>query len=345
MFPSTNRPCSAPSGSFSSLSSRQGSTASFSAIWRRSRPMEFRNRFFTWRERPSGTTSPLACLALRPCSPRTSGLFGKVYFPRLAVPITTAITKLYTFGIQLVLFIIIYVAYVARGAAMAPNLFLLFLPLIVAHTALPRPRGWPVGQRINSKVSGPRPARFLWRLAVDVGNSHRLSAFPRSGKVPFSGLSQPSSAHCGSFPPWVHGCRKPACSPLPFKHGDHCRPAVCRTSVVPPCRANVCGRCLMNDIVIRVERLSKKYQLGTIGYGSLRHDLEAWWAKLRGKEDPNATVDKEDRLTNTVTSGRLKTLTSALSTGTASELSGGMAPGNPRCSRFSLKSPRQPKEW
>ena len=65
-----------------------------------------------------------------------SGLFSKVYFPRLAVPITTTITKLYTFGIQLVLFIIIYVAYVARGAAMAPNLFLLMMPLVMAHTAL-----------------------------------------------------------------------------------------------------------------------------------------------------------------------------------------------------------------
>ena len=38
--------------------------------------------------------------------------------------------------------------------------------------------------------------------------------------------------------------------------------------------------------VIRVENLSKAYQLGEIGTGTLSRDLERYWAKLRGKEDP-----------------------------------------------------------
>jgi lipopolysaccharide transport system ATP-binding protein len=52
----------------------------------------------------------------------------------------------------------------------------------------------------------------------------------------------------------------------------------------------------MPETVIKVERLSKKYQLGTIGYGSLAHDLAARWARARGREDPNAKIGEKSRL-------------------------------------------------
>ena len=42
----------------------------------------------------------------------------------------------------------------------------------------------------------------------------------------------------------------------------------------------------MSDVVIEVENLSKLYRLGEVGTGTLSHDLNRWWAKLRGKEDP-----------------------------------------------------------
>jgi lipopolysaccharide transport system ATP-binding protein len=38
--------------------------------------------------------------------------------------------------------------------------------------------------------------------------------------------------------------------------------------------------------VIKVENLSKQYRLGTIGTGTLSHDLNRWWYRIRGKEDP-----------------------------------------------------------
>ncbi|MGV8879810.1 MAG: polysaccharide ABC transporter ATP-binding protein [Sphingobacteriaceae bacterium] len=37
---------------------------------------------------------------------------------------------------------------------------------------------------------------------------------------------------------------------------------------------------------IRIENLSKAYQLGEIGTGTISRDLERWWARARGKEDP-----------------------------------------------------------
>lgn len=40
------------------------------------------------------------------------------------------------------------------------------------------------------------------------------------------------------------------------------------------------------DPIIKIENLSKQYRLGNIGTGTLSHDLNRWWAKLRGNEDP-----------------------------------------------------------
>ena len=37
---------------------------------------------------------------------------------------------------------------------------------------------------------------------------------------------------------------------------------------------------------IKVENLSKIYRLGEIGTGTISRDLERWFAKIRGKEDP-----------------------------------------------------------
>ncbi len=42
----------------------------------------------------------------------------------------------------------------------------------------------------------------------------------------------------------------------------------------------------MNDIAIKFENISKQYRLGQIGTGTLSHDLNRWWFKIRGKEDP-----------------------------------------------------------
>jgi lipopolysaccharide transport system ATP-binding protein len=43
-------------------------------------------------------------------------------------------------------------------------------------------------------------------------------------------------------------------------------------------------------LAIRVENLSKQYRLGQIGTGTLSHDLNRFWASIRGKEDPYAQI-------------------------------------------------------
>jgi len=43
---------------------------------------------------------------------------------------------------------------------------------------------------------------------------------------------------------------------------------------------------MSDDIILKVTNLSKQYRLGTVGTGTLSHDLNRAWHKLRGKEDP-----------------------------------------------------------
>ena len=51
--------------------------------------------------------------------------------------------------------------------------------------------------------------------------------------------------------------------------------------------------------VIQVTGLKKKYKLGQIGGGTLTADLQSWWARVRGKEDPNLVIGTDTRLFGT----------------------------------------------
>lgn len=41
-----------------------------------------------------------------------------------------------------------------------------------------------------------------------------------------------------------------------------------------------------SDIILKVENLSKQYRLGLVGTGTIKHDFNRWWHRVRGKEDP-----------------------------------------------------------
>ena len=49
----------------------------------------------------------------------------------------------------------------------------------------------------------------------------------------------------------------------------------------------------MQDTVIKIEDLKKKYKLGSIGGGTLSADLQSWWAKKTGKDDPNLKIGEK----------------------------------------------------
>jgi homopolymeric O-antigen transport system ATP-binding protein len=52
------------------------------------------------------------------------------------------------------------------------------------------------------------------------------------------------------------------------------------------------------SIVIEVDDVWKKYRLGIIGTGTLRHDFERWWHRVRGKPDPHSKVDQRSEIRN-----------------------------------------------
>ena len=50
------------------------------------------------------------------------------------------------------------------------------------------------------------------------------------------------------------------------------------------------------DIAIQLTGVKKQYKLGQIGGGTLQADLQSWWARKRGKEDPNSVIGEKERL-------------------------------------------------
>jgi lipopolysaccharide transport system ATP-binding protein len=54
----------------------------------------------------------------------------------------------------------------------------------------------------------------------------------------------------------------------------------------------------LGNIAIKVEGLSKAYQLGQIGTGTITRDLERWYARIRGKEDPFLKIGESNNQTS-----------------------------------------------
>lgn len=50
------------------------------------------------------------------------------------------------------------------------------------------------------------------------------------------------------------------------------------------------------EVAIRLSGVKKMYKLGQIGGGTLTADLQSWWARVRGKEDPNTLIGTDQRL-------------------------------------------------
>jgi lipopolysaccharide transport system ATP-binding protein len=51
----------------------------------------------------------------------------------------------------------------------------------------------------------------------------------------------------------------------------------------------------MSDIAIKFDNISKQYHLGKIGTGTISHDLNRWWAKVKGREDPYLKIGEVNR--------------------------------------------------
>jgi len=92
-------------------------------------------------------------------------LFGKVYFPRLAVPVSILISNLITFSIQFGLFLVFALYFMVRGSAVQPNLAILLTPVLLLMMA---GLGLGFGIIVSSLTTRYRDLRFLVTFGVQL---------------------------------------------------------------------------------------------------------------------------------------------------------------------------------
>ena len=92
-------------------------------------------------------------------------MFGKVYFPRLVVPIAAAISNLLRFAIQAGLFVALYIYFFANGAPIVPNWAVLLIPLLVVMMA---GLGLGFGILISSATTKYRDFSILFTFVVQL---------------------------------------------------------------------------------------------------------------------------------------------------------------------------------
>jgi homopolymeric O-antigen transport system permease protein len=97
---------------------------------------------------------------------KNQNIFGKVYFPRVIMPLSIVVSNLLKFGIQLLVFIGFYLFFVfAKGAQVFPNVTLLLLPIIILVMAL---LGLGLGMIISSMTTKYRDLTFLVQFGVQL---------------------------------------------------------------------------------------------------------------------------------------------------------------------------------
>ena len=92
-------------------------------------------------------------------------LFGKVYFPRLTVPISILISNLITFGIQFVLFLAFMAYFMLSGSPVHPNITLLLLPVLLVMLA---GLGLAGGIIVSALTTRYRDLRYLVAFGVQL---------------------------------------------------------------------------------------------------------------------------------------------------------------------------------
>lgn len=101
-----------------------------------------------------------------------AGIFGKVYFPRMVVPISIVISNLLTFAIQFLLFLVFAGYFYLKGSALHPNLWIVLFPFLLIQMAA---LGLGMGILISSMTTKYRDLALalgfgaqLWMYATPV---------------------------------------------------------------------------------------------------------------------------------------------------------------------------------
>jgi len=96
---------------------------------------------------------------------KNAAIFGKVYFPRVIMPISTVISNLLKFGIQFLIFVAFYIFYYLQGAAISLDASLMFFPLLIALMGI---LGLGLGMLISAMVTKYRDLSYLIGFGVQL---------------------------------------------------------------------------------------------------------------------------------------------------------------------------------
>lgn len=96
---------------------------------------------------------------------RNANIFGKVYFPRIIMPLSIVVSNLVKFGIQFLIFVAFYIYYAFNGLEVQMSATLLLFPFLVALMGL---LGLGLGMIISSMVTKYRDLTFLVGFGVQL---------------------------------------------------------------------------------------------------------------------------------------------------------------------------------
>jgi lipopolysaccharide transport system permease protein len=107
-----------------------------------------------------------------------AGLYSKVYFPRLVLPISTVISNLIVFGIQFAVFVALLVLFKLRGAPVQPSIFVFLLPLLLLQIGA---CGLGIGLIVSTLTTRYRDLSYLLGYITQIWMYATPIAYPLSG--------------------------------------------------------------------------------------------------------------------------------------------------------------------
>jgi lipopolysaccharide transport system permease protein len=108
---------------------------------------------------------------------KNANLFGKVYFPRAVTPLSIVISNLIQFGLQLILFLLVYFYYIYKGFNISPDWTLVLLPVLILFMAL---MSLGFGMTISSMTTKYRDLKFLIKFGVQLAMYGSSVIYPLS---------------------------------------------------------------------------------------------------------------------------------------------------------------------
>jgi len=134
-----------------------------------------------------------------------SGLFGKVYFPRLVAPISKIFSNMISLGIQFGTLMVFFVYYLVTGAPIHPSPWALAFPLLIAWLAV---LGTGMGMIISSLTTKYRDLRHLLGFGMSLAMYATPIIYPLSqipAKYSWAFYINPVSAPVELFRIWFYG--------------------------------------------------------------------------------------------------------------------------------------------